>query len=95
MMMESDERPKKVDGSDDIFMVGRGKFGLNPGTSYLMNFEKKVLIETGTSLNVPDILSDLSEAGVKKLDYVAVTHIHLDHAGGASFLVERFPKLKF
>lgn len=75
-------------------MIGREKFGVNYGTPYLLNSNKKVLIETGTSLNATEILNDLSTLNIEALDYIAVTHLHLDHVGGAGFLVEEFPESK-
>lgn len=85
---------KKISGTRRIYSVGKGRFGISPGTAYLISGDKNALIETGTSKSVPNILKDLHELGLKNLDYIAVTHIHLDHAGGAGFLVEKFKDSK-
>lgn len=93
-LMEPREGPTKVTGTEDAYMVGTGRFGLDPGTSYLVDSERKTLIETGTSTNVTSIVEDLSKLNVDSLDHIAVTHIHLDHAGGAGFLASEFPEAK-
>ncbi|MFH0813583.1 MAG: MBL fold metallo-hydrolase, partial [Pseudomonadota bacterium] len=36
----------------------------------------------------------LEEIGVKKLDYILLTHIHIDHAGGTGKLLNAFPDAK-
>ncbi len=85
---------RKIPKTENIYSIGQGQFGPDPGTSYLINSPKKILIETGTSKSVPSIVEDLNKIGVSKLDYIALTHIHLDHAGGASFLSKRFPEAR-
>jgi glyoxylase-like metal-dependent hydrolase (beta-lactamase superfamily II) len=54
------------------------------------------LIETGTALIAPDILKAVSDIGYKETDIkqAVLTHIHLDHAGGTGWLVNRLPHLK-
>ncbi|MGQ0549616.1 MAG: MBL fold metallo-hydrolase [Armatimonadota bacterium] len=53
------------------------------------------LIETGPASTVDMLLDGVRAAGVdpRDLGAIAVTHIHLDHAGAAGTLVERFPQL--
>ncbi len=50
-------------------------------------------IETNTAHAVPKLLAALAAAGRSPPDvrYVIVTHVHLDHAGGASALMEALP----
>ena len=62
---------------------------------YLIVADGITLIETGTSKTVPDILSAVKALGFQESDIknVIVTHIHLDHAGGAGLLVRRIPGL--
>lgn len=54
------------------------------------------LIEAGTTLMAPDILSAVADIGHKERDIrnIIVTHIHLDHAGGTGWLVKHLPELK-
>jgi glyoxylase-like metal-dependent hydrolase (beta-lactamase superfamily II) len=53
-----------------------------------------VLVETGSQSSVPALLAALAEQGVDANDLagVAVTHIHLDHAGGVGDVARAFPK---
>src|SRR5256712_11283396 len=64
--------------------------------SYLLLGERPALIETGPTSTVETLLAGVREAGVEPsaLRAVAVTHIHLDHAGGAGTLAQRFPELE-
>ncbi|HEY6001874.1 MAG TPA: MBL fold metallo-hydrolase [Anaeromyxobacter sp.] len=54
------------------------------------------IVETATSLCAPRILDALAAAGVAPGDvsHVVVTHVHLDHAGGAGALVRALPRAK-
>jgi glyoxylase-like metal-dependent hydrolase (beta-lactamase superfamily II) len=51
------------------------------------------VIETNTNYAVPKILGALEKLGFEKkqVRYVIVTHIHLDHAGGAGELMQQLP----
>ena len=48
-----------------------------------------VFVETGTSHSVRDFLEVLENEGIPRenVDFVMVTHVHLDHAGGAGALI--------
>jgi len=50
-------------------------------------------IETGTNSTTPVLMKTLQERGKKPEDvrYVIVTHVHLDHAGGAGSLMQLLP----
>lgn len=51
------------------------------------------LIETGPGSTVPALLEAVSQAGVPTdaVRHLLVTHVHLDHAGGAGLLLRHFP----
>ena len=57
---------------------------------------KIALIDTGTASSIPGVLSVLQEKNltVEDVDYIILTHIHLDHAGGASHCMRAFPNAK-
>jgi glyoxylase-like metal-dependent hydrolase (beta-lactamase superfamily II) len=61
---------------------------------YLVEGPAPVLIETGSQSSVPALLAALSDHGVAPNDLagIAVTHIHLDHAGGVGDVARAFPK---
>lgn len=73
----------------DVLMFRQPEFG----AIYLIDDEKTVLVEAGTSNDVPTILAALKEFGRKpaEVDALVVSHVHLDHAGGAGFLLESMP----
>lgn len=60
---------------------------------YLVEGPAPVLVETGSQSSVPVLLSALEALGVgaSELAGVAVTHIHLDHAGGVGDVARAFP----
>jgi glyoxylase-like metal-dependent hydrolase (beta-lactamase superfamily II) len=61
---------------------------------YLVEGPAPVLVETGSQSSVPALLAALEEHGVSPghLAGVAVTHIHLDHAGGVGDVARAFPQ---
>lgn len=62
--------------------------------AFLLAGEKTALIETGPKSVVHNVLTRLDELGVDRLDWIVVTHIHLDHAGAAGTLAGRFPEAR-
>jgi glyoxylase-like metal-dependent hydrolase (beta-lactamase superfamily II) len=61
---------------------------------YLIEGPAPVLVETGSQTSVPALLAALEEHGMTadQLAGVAVTHIHLDHAGGVGDVARAFPR---
>ena len=61
---------------------------------YLIEGPAPVLIETGSQSSVPALLKALEAEGVSaaELAGIAVTHIHLDHAGGVGDVAQAFPR---
>ncbi|HLH47313.1 MAG TPA: MBL fold metallo-hydrolase [Acidimicrobiales bacterium] len=61
---------------------------------YLIEGPAPVLVETGSQSSVPALLAALQAHGVAPGDLagVAVTHIHLDHAGGVGNVAQVFPQ---
>jgi glyoxylase-like metal-dependent hydrolase (beta-lactamase superfamily II) len=60
---------------------------------YLVTGAEPVLVETGSQTSVPALLAALADLGVGADDLagIAVTHIHLDHAGGVGDVADAFP----
>lgn len=52
-----------------------------------------VVVDTGGARSVPRVLDALALLGVPphNVDYVILTHVHLDHAGGAGALMQHLP----
>ena len=76
----------------DVHMFNQEAFG----AIYLIDDERKTIIETGTSLEVGRILEAVQGFGLRptEIDALVVSHVHLDHAGGAGFLLEAMPQAK-
>jgi len=54
------------------------------------------LVDTGTSFSVPGVIETLCQRNLapESVAYVFLTHVHLDHAGGAGEFMHRFPNAK-
>jgi glyoxylase-like metal-dependent hydrolase (beta-lactamase superfamily II) len=50
------------------------------------------VIDSGPAVSSRALLAALDELGVKRLDYILLTHIHIDHAGGVRTLSDAFPE---
>ena len=55
-----------------------------------------VFIDCGTNHSVPRMLAALDDAGLTPADveWLILTHVHLDHAGGAGELIARLPNAR-
>lgn len=51
-----------------------------------------VLIDAGPEVSASYLLAALAEIGVRQLDLILLTHIHIDHAGGAGTVSTAFPQ---
>lgn len=60
-------------------------------SSWLYNSGRTVfLVDPGPKYSIDELICTLEEMGVKKIDYIFLTHIHIDHAGGTGKLLEKF-----
>ncbi len=66
-------------------------------SGYLFAGERTVLVDTGSFRCLPQILAALDTLGARPddLDYVVLTHAHLDHAGGAGQLAKLAARAMF
>ena len=65
--------------------------------SYLLvEGEHAAFVDTGTRRSVPNLLAALSALDIDagRVDYVLLTHVHLDHAGGAGTLMASLPRAR-
>jgi glyoxylase-like metal-dependent hydrolase (beta-lactamase superfamily II) len=62
-------------------------------TYLLQQGDRAAFIETANAPAVPRMLEVLDERGLspEQVDYVIITHVHLDHAGGAASLMQACP----
>ena len=53
--------------------------------------DRAIIIDPGPTATIATLLNALREIGIKGIDYIFVTHIHLDHAGGCGDLINNYP----
>ena len=64
--------------------------------SYILNEEALTVIETSASPSIPHLKKGLSKLNINPEDiqYIILTHIHLDHAGGAGLFLKECPNAR-
>lgn len=57
---------------------------------------RAALVDTGTAPGAPRVLAALDVLGLARdsVDYIFLTHVHLDHAGGAGALMQALPNAR-
>jgi glyoxylase-like metal-dependent hydrolase (beta-lactamase superfamily II) len=57
---------------------------------------RAAFVDVGTNSSVPYLLAALNELGIAReaVDYLLLTHVHLDHAGGAGALLQQLPNAR-
>ncbi len=57
---------------------------------------RAAVVDSGTNDSVPFVLDTLAAKGLgpDAIDFVLLTHVHLDHAGGAGLLMQKAPNAK-
>jgi glyoxylase-like metal-dependent hydrolase (beta-lactamase superfamily II) len=58
---------------------------------WLYRGENSVLVDVGPSATAASLIRALKRIGVRRLDQILLTHIHLDHAGGVGELAAQYP----
>jgi glyoxylase-like metal-dependent hydrolase (beta-lactamase superfamily II) len=84
-----------TDLGNDVFQIDTRMAGYEGITAgYLIRGSRPCLVETGTAPSAPIVRNALASLGVGPADLasVVVTHIHLDHAGGAGDIAEMYPR---
>ncbi|MFZ1392647.1 MAG: MBL fold metallo-hydrolase [Dokdonella sp.] len=58
--------------------------------------DRAAFIDVGTNYSIPALLAELDAKGIARdaVDYVIVTHVHLDHAGGAGEIMRQLPNAR-
>jgi glyoxylase-like metal-dependent hydrolase (beta-lactamase superfamily II) len=84
--------------SDHLHIIDLRPTGLESFiASYVLKGGKATaIIETGPTCSIPNLLLGLQEIGVRNedVDYIMVSHIHIDHAGGSGTLMKYLPNAK-
>lgn len=95
MSPASDTPVPPVEHHDDgVIAIDTMTGGMTSVTAgYLLAAERPALVECGPAKGIEHLLAGLADLGVDpgELAYVVLTHIHLDHAGGAGDVAAAFP----
>ena len=87
-----------------VYHYGRGIYAVDTvydrreqtAVHLVLEAGRAAVVDTGTAHAVPRVLAALEALGVppERVDYVVLTHVHLDHAGAAGQLMARFPNAR-
>lgn len=83
-----DKQPIRL--TDRLHVIDGFDLGLPERTgTYVIDEEQLTLVDTGPSPSVPHIKKGLAALGhtLEDIKYIIVTHVHLDHSGGAGLLL--------
>jgi glyoxylase-like metal-dependent hydrolase (beta-lactamase superfamily II) len=86
-----------TDFDHGISAIDTGFFRPRFDASHLIvESDHAAFVDTGTNYSVPRLLKELERKGLPHdaVDYVILTHVHLDHAGGAGALLRELPKAR-
>jgi glyoxylase-like metal-dependent hydrolase (beta-lactamase superfamily II) len=86
--------PTPVQGAPGVYSVDNYLYG-EPGAlaTYVVDADRPAVLDAGGANTVEHIFDAMAALDIAPGDlaYVLVTHLHLDHAGGAGHLAERCP----
>ena len=88
-------RPADSDGISTVDTVLLGRAGLC--AAYLVRErERAAIIDCGTARSAPRLMAALRQQRLQpdQVDWLIVTHIHLDHAGAAGTLMQQLPNAR-
>ena len=93
-MNSKSAKPRITRHPDGIFAVDAEY--LYPGHAavhIIRHNGRAAFVDTGTNFTVPYLLAALEELNIARdaVDYVFLTHVHMDHAGGAGLLARELP----
>jgi glyoxylase-like metal-dependent hydrolase (beta-lactamase superfamily II) len=80
--------------AENIFSIDDRLYSIpQAGVVYLLAEEKKALIDTGPATSVSTVLEGIQSLGFKPedIDFIIITHIHLDHSGGVGTIIKHMP----
>ncbi len=69
---------------------------LQDASHLIVESGRAAFVDTGVNASVPLLLDALAQQDLDPgdVDYVFLTHVHLDHAGGAGLLMQRLPNAR-
>jgi glyoxylase-like metal-dependent hydrolase (beta-lactamase superfamily II) len=86
--------PSLIEFPDGITAIDTGVLRPRFDASHLVvGGDRAAFVDTGTNASTPRLLAALAAKGIapERVQYVFLTHVHLDHAGGAGTLMRALP----
>jgi glyoxylase-like metal-dependent hydrolase (beta-lactamase superfamily II) len=65
-----------------------------PAVAYIIKSTFPVVVDPGTTSNIPMLREALSKLDIDKPSYFIPTHLHMDHSGSAGTLARLYPEAK-
>jgi glyoxylase-like metal-dependent hydrolase (beta-lactamase superfamily II) len=94
MDMDTSTKNPKIDRlSDNLFLITLDPFlrGFeNFIGAWLYKGDINFIVDVGPSVTAPGLIKAIEDLGVAHLDYILLTHIHIDHAGGIGEVAHHF-----
>ncbi|PGF15717.1 MBL fold metallo-hydrolase [Natrinema sp. CBA1119] len=93
-MEAGDVREVRTGDCSDLYYLDTGMYGTDEyGSVYIIDDDRPAVVDTGIGTNYDLLREALEHVGIARdeLAVIALTHIHLDHAGGAGFLAADYP----
>jgi glyoxylase-like metal-dependent hydrolase (beta-lactamase superfamily II) len=59
--------------------------------AWLIRGKPTIVVDVGPSASIDALITQLEQRAIKKVDYIWLTHIHIDHAGGLAPFLNKFP----
>ena len=90
-----DRDPNIVDAGQGIHVVDTGYVRPRLAASHIVvDGDFAAIVDTGPAPAAPYVLDALNALGIarEQVEYLLLTHVHLDHAGGAGQLMAALPK---
>lgn len=88
----ADKQPTRL--NERMYLIDGFDLGLPERTgTYVIDEEHLTLVDTGPSPSVKHVKKGLADLGftLEDVKYIIVTHVHLDHSGGAGLLLQDCP----
>ncbi|MEF8869151.1 MAG: MBL fold metallo-hydrolase [Haloarculaceae archaeon] len=81
--------------ADGVYGIDVGLFDSGVTSVYLFDDEEPALVDAGAAASAEAITERMADCGVAPadLDHLLLSHVHADHSGAASALVEAAPDL--
>jgi len=82
-----------VPGCSDLSYLDTGMYDVaGYGSVYLLDAERPAVVDAGIGADREAVFDAVDEHLDGHLEEILLTHVHLDHAGGAGYLADRYPE---